>query len=617
MSNTFTTKTPLSSTFAIATIIIATFAIACLPVGFNLYPADLRTLAMLAAALLVASYFLLTLIRRRRLYLNLSPLSLPLFLFGSSIFISILLNNFTTMDKSLLSLGGLLLAQITIAIIGSTLIKVRNTKPLINAILIISSLGSVVSIAAFINNYLHFLPDAFTTSFFPPQLGTNLVFLGLATVAANYFKKNKLKGIQLLYLPLLIAGLVTSFILHLQTPASTPTLNESFRITINQLTANQRFHYQTFLLGDQAQDYADVFGHYTQSYHENLEFHQAAGLPLTLQSLFGCISVVMWLLVLARTIWLAFDKNEKNSHLYFILAISMIVQIFTPVYPLILMIQSIIISLATNKNRQTLINLSFATLSDEQIENRDRSHAAFITLSVIGALIIAFASFTLARDYWAYFQLEKALQAVNNQDGDAFITQTNSAVKVAPNLDITNRYAAIGELEQLLHQLATNKDISDTELAHSYQAINYAQKAIKIDSLHASNYLILAQTYQDIYGYSDANGQANLAEQIRAAYAQAALLQPTNPDILLGLGGFYQSVGEVDQAQQFYQQALNLNPNYALSNFQLATLYEQKGNFSLARSTYQNTLELLDKESTDYTSNKELIESKLNQLDQD
>ena len=141
MSNTFTTKTPLSSTFAIATIAIATFAIACLPVGFNLYPADLRTFAMLTAALLVASYFLLTLIRRRRLYLNLSPLSLPLFLFGSSIFISILLNNFTAMDKSLLSLGGLLLAQITIAIIGSTLIKVRNTKPLINAILIISSLN--------------------------------------------------------------------------------------------------------------------------------------------------------------------------------------------------------------------------------------------------------------------------------------------------------------------------------------------------------------------------------------------------------------------------------------------------------------------------------------------
>ncbi|MBQ6436440.1 hypothetical protein IJJ27_02665 [bacterium] len=614
MANTQQTQNPLSSTFTIITLALFSFIILVAPASFSVYPADLKSLAFFACSLLVFGYFLITIWRRRRLYLNLSPLSFSLFLFGITLLLSMCVTHFPTLDKSLLSLGGLLLAQIILAIAASTLIKVNNSQIIVKLILWLSCLEAVINILVFAHHFFPFIPTSILNALYTPGLSLHLIFLGLGAIGANFFKKNKLKTQQVSFLPLLIIGLILGFALQFQQTPVIPNLHDSLQTLTHQLTHGGSLQTHQLIFGSQATDYADIFQHYLGEFRQTSIFHQASSFPLTLTSLFGILPVIAWSFVVVRTLWLAFSQRENNNHLYFLLSLSFIVQFFTPTSPLILMIQAILIAFATNKNRQTLINLSFATLSDEQVENKDHSRHFFITISGISAIIALVFAAVIGSNYLGYYHHHQALAAITTNNPSQFLTQTQSAVNIAPRIDTFNRYAAIAELELMLQNLQSQKDITDTELAHFYQAVNYAQKAITLEPEHAENYLTLAAAYQEIYSHSDANSQSTLAEQIRAAYAQAALLQPNNPDILLALGGFYQSAGVYDQAQAFYQQALAINPDYALTSYQLATLYEARADFELARTTYQNALQLLDTQAPNYQDNKALIEQKLSTL---
>jgi tetratricopeptide (TPR) repeat protein len=105
-------------------------------------------------------------------------------------------------------------------------------------------------------------------------------------------------------------------------------------------------------------------------------------------------------------------------------------------------------------------------------------------------------------------------------------------------------------------------------LAHSYDALAYAcfEKLASINPNSARVHEILAQTDAEHY-------QWNRAEK---EYEEAIRLEPTLPDLHLGLGTAYWQAGQWTEAERELKTTLELNPASAVANYELGdALVEQ------------------------------------------
>jgi len=611
----------LSSNAAVFTLAAATVAIAILPAGFSLYPASYQALIFMIAAILLSAYFLTITFRRRQLYLNVSPLTLPLVFFALCLVFAILIQHGFHSTKSFLGLGGLLIASCLAAICSSILVKLNNSQIAIRATLVLVTASAITAILAVINSFTHTFRDTISGILYTPGLNLSLMFIGLAAIGANFFKKNKFKRSHLFCLPVITLGLIASLYLDFQAKDTLPSFIGSILTTARQITANGSVDTKTLIFGSQAQIYADIYDQFAaDSNPAHLgAFYQSKTAPLTIMSLYGGLCTLAWLILIIRTISLCFSSQEANRDLYFVLLVSYFVQLFTAIHPLILMIQVILITFATNKNRQILFNLNMSTFSSQnntqKVENRDRFRLFITSFSTLAALLLTFLSINLLRNYRGFYLHERALNDVLEDNISDYLEHANAAVRQAPDIDAFNRDAAIANVELMLQTLNdTNSSdaINERALGYYEQAVAYAQKAIAIEPTHANNYYVYAQILQEAYPHL--SSQADLttqASQINTAYATAALYQPQNADILLGLGSFHQGVGQYDSALEIYQSALRINPESAQANYQLATLYEQQNEADQAKTAYTNTLRLLDESSPEYQE----IQAKLQALE--
>ncbi len=612
MTNTSKTNS-LSSMATVLTIAGGLLAVLLLPNYFDFYPASLKTLTFFATALLIFAYFLVTVFRRKKLYFNLSPLSLSLVLLAGFVCLSLLVQSPFHAAKSFLSLGGIIIAACTLAFFSTTLIKIIDNRIATNTILGISIFSTFAAVIALIQSFGSVFPPSFVSAIYEPGLNLSLTLIGIAICTAGFFKKNKFKGPQLFALPVFIIGLILTLYLDFQATPITPSFGASLTTAARQLTENSRLNYKTLLFGSQAQDYADVYDHFGQDgdiTHLG-QFHQAYSAPLTIFTMYGGLALIVWLVLVAQTIWLCFDQNNPYRDLYFILLTTFCVQLFTPIYPLILIIQAIIIAFATNKNKQLLINFNSTTIStdrsEQDAEKHDYVRIISLTASSIMACVLAFVAFCLSQNYQGFLHYKLSIEAYDHQDSQGTLSHAQTALAMAGRIDFINLYNAGLQTELMLDSVDDNQDAA---IAHFNQALALAEKAIALEPLHANNYYAYAEILRQGYAYFvDEKDIEAQAAKIISAYTTASLYQSTNPDILLSLGGFYQSVGRFDDALKFYQTALKINPNYAQSNYQLAAFYQEQGNLDQARSAYTNTLQLLEADSDDYAQVQMILDS--------
>jgi len=503
----------------------------------------------------------------------------------------------------------------------SILVKLDNSQTAIRATLTISVISALATVLATINNYIHILPENISGIMYTPGLNLSLMFIALAAIGANFFKKSKFKTSHLVCLPIIILGLLSSLYLDIQNADTSPSFIGSISTAARQITSTGHVDTKTLFFGSQAQIYADIYDQYsadTNPAHLGA-YNQSNTAVLTIFSLYGGLCALAWLLIVIRTIILCFSSKEANRDLYFVLLVSFFVQLFTAIHPLILMIQVILITFATNKNRQILFNLNMSTFSSQnntqKVENRDNSRLFITSFSSLASILLIFLTFKLIRNYQGFMLHEQSLASILEDNLDDYLEKAQAAVKVAPDIDAFNRDAAIANVELMLSSIqndANNEGASEQALSYYETATKYAQKAIDIEPTHATNHYVYAQILQEAYHYLSSEADLTTqASKINTAYATAALYQPSNPDILLGLGGFHQSVGQYDAALDIYQSALKINPESAQANYQLATLYEQQNEVEQAKTAYTNTLRLLDAESQDYQD----VQAKLQSLE--
>jgi cytochrome c-type biogenesis protein CcmH/NrfG len=109
------------------------------------------------------------------------------------------------------------------------------------------------------------------------------------------------------------------------------------------------------------------------------------------------------------------------------------------------------------------------------------------------------------------------------------------------------------------------------------------------------NWEILGSIYRQISGVAQ-----NALSFSLDSYGRAITRDPLNPVLRLTVGGIYFSINNYDMAIRFFTDAVNLKPDYANANFNLAIALAQKGDFVSAQTIAERTVSLLDPKSEDY-----------------
>ena len=129
------------------------------------------------------------------------------------------------------------------------------------------------------------------------------------------------------------------------------------------------------------------------------------------------------------------------------------------------------------------------------------------------------------------------------------------------------------------------------------QAINESRAAVAISPRSAQNWEILASIYRQITGVAENALQFSLD-----GYGRAVALDPYNPLLRLNIGGLYYSIRNYDMAIRFFDDAVNLKPDYANAYYNLSIALRDKGNLKEAEAIGEKTVQLLqtDTSNPDY-----------------
>lgn len=129
------------------------------------------------------------------------------------------------------------------------------------------------------------------------------------------------------------------------------------------------------------------------------------------------------------------------------------------------------------------------------------------------------------------------------------------------------------------------------------QSINESRAAVTISPRSAQNWEILGSIYRQITGVAQ-----NALQFALDGYGRAIALDPYNPLLRLNVGGLYYSTGNHDMAIRFFDDAVNLKPDYANAYYNLSIALRDKGNLQEAQVIAEKVVQLLqtDTENPDY-----------------
>jgi tetratricopeptide (TPR) repeat protein len=182
------------------------------------------------------------------------------------------------------------------------------------------------------------------------------------------------------------------------------------------------------------------------------------------------------------------------------------------------------------------------------------------------------------------------------------------ALAINQNPQVDRYHASLAQVDMVLAQsLAAKKDVTDEDKATItqlvQQAINEGKATVTLNPSRSGNWEILGQIYRSIMPF--ATGADQFAIQ---TYSQAILLDPTNPDLRISLGGVYYALGRYDDAISAFKLAVLAKGDLANAHYNLSVAYAAKKDYDNAIIEIENVMSLVPKDSQDYTLAKNTLD---------
>jgi len=236
----------------------------------------------------------------------------------------------------------------------------------------------------------------------------------------------------------------------------------------------------------------------------------------------------------------------------------------------------------------------------------------YIGTIIFSLIFIIGFGYLLARSYLSEYYFKKGIDGVVKNDAKQAYENIRQAIILNPfieryrtnfsqlNLIIANNLASKATKDKPLSE----QDKQNISLAIQ-SAISEAKVAVSLNDKKAQNWENLAQIYQNIIKLIQGADVWAIS-----AYQRAIVVDPQNPVYRLALGGIYYSLGNYDDANNLFIQAVSLKPDWPLAYYNLAWSYYQKEKYQEAVVSMENVLRFLDpkKDEVDYKKAKKELE---------
>jgi tetratricopeptide (TPR) repeat protein len=625
----------LSSTAVIVTAVI------CLlfPVFFLTITTDFFTfpkqILIVFGALLLLLLWGIKIVLERKITLLMSPLNLPVLLFGAVLILSTFFS-LSRQDALLQSVPVILLCVFFFTTVNFLHEKASFTI-VITSLLIGSAVSALLSILASINIFV--LPfastksTAFNTHGSPVQYAAFLLPL-LVLCAASLFhiaKKGKLKSITKDYSSVLqvIAGVI--FVIGVgvvlfqifsspQKPILLP-FSHGFQIAFAAISQDSQRLAQSLLVGSGYGTFSTDFTRFVSPAFNgytfwNLTFAFSSSYVLELLATTGVLGLFAFAFIFVNFVR---SRTHNLTHPLFlstltIFILSLLVPFSFSLVFLLFVLLSLFVAHRAIENAKgfdtitlNLVALKQGLISLTEEHNKKEKEGLILPTIVLVLIIIAcaYVLFSLTGSNGAPRKGYVALIDSDIKFAKSFSPEALRSGKDTYNLETQAiaEYPYRSDYYRLFSQinlaLAANivtaqqgkkpsQEVQDNIVSLLQQSINSARQAVTLSPLTAINWQNLGQIYRNLIGV----GQ-NAEQFAIASYNQATTLNPSNPGLRIELGGIYYQLQQWDLAQNQFTIATQLKSDYANAYYNLGHVLEQKGDLKNALAEYQTVAQLV------------------------
>ncbi len=575
----------------------------------------------LVTTLLVSLIYAFYSIRKGTLAVVVSPILVPILLFGLAMMASTFFTN-PYFVEPLLGYGGIFLAGVMFVVFGGTLVSKFTSEKLLASLAIGGSLLAVSAVAQQLGYGPANLINQVAGLNMPSNLSFSLAgstFIALQFIAvvivglvADVIFKKKVSKVAAITLPILLIGLAIHIWAILPgKPAELllPNWAASWSVALDTIRTPR-----AAMIGAGSDAYSNVYTRFKPVWMNNdqawaVSFSQASNVPLTLLTTAGFIGLIAWL-ILAGVILKQFKKVQTlDGKVYITMLIgTLLLQLLFPPNLLIWISQVLMMVGYVAAERQQFSVLKFQAFAmsisrpskqvPTGVETRTPSLPVYLTAGALLLGVVVLAYFT-GRAYAANIASFEAKKALNANDVIRSYELQQQAVRYNPYYDLFRREYALTNM-LIATAIANNaEELTPAEQeqvsALLQQAVREAQAATVLDQIDVQGWAALAQIYQGMVGAVE--GADQWAVQ---AYVNAINNDPTNPALRVSLGGIFIGQEDFQQAASVFDQAVQIKPDYPNSYYNLAYSLNQLGAFQQSAAAYQTLLTLLEPDSEDY-----------------
>lgn len=472
-------------------------------------------------------------------------------------------------------------------------IDAKSKEGITLAIIISGILLAVVNLFAQIGilNKISLLPSFVKDVNFNP-MGGNLpavIYLAVALICAGVFiyKQKDLvyklfAGVAAAVIILGIAVLVKNALPGQPQYPRLPDFNTSWQIGVEALKVSP-------LLGIGPANYLTAFNRFRPVTYNSTDLWQtrfttATDYYLTMLTEAGFAGVIAF----AVLFFTLYKVVSKKFDIKFIPAIALIL-IFAvlPAAPVLITLLFVLLAVVSESEDKSF-NLLTAPST--------RSAVILISLPILVALGIFY--FLGTKWVIAEATYTKSLYALSQNDAKGTYDLMTQAI--GQNNMVDRYHASLAQIDMVLAgNLAGKKNITDSDKSTVtqlvQQAINEGKSTVVLNPGRSGNWEILGQIYKSIMSF--ATGADQFAVQ---TYNQAEVLDPTNPNLRISLGGVYYALGQYDNAIDAFKLAVLAKPDLANAHYNLSVAYAAKKDYDNAITEMNTVISLVPKDSQDY-----------------
>lgn len=626
-----TNKTEISNSAKIASwvliLTVGLLPILVVPLTTN-FVIDSKMYLLFFVGIIVSILYFLNSFKDKVWKVVISPITLPLILFG----VAATLSTFLTQSypvENLLGLGGIYLTSVIVSILGASVIDKKKSGlliPVFASAVCLLNITSILQLFGFGPSHLVTAITGFELdhsvafnlsggSFVATQLG----ILALVGIIAKIFSSKKVGTFEVIALPLLVFGIglhVWSMLPGQPAQTPLPSFASSWSVALDSLRVPR-----AAIIGQGPMGYLSTFSRYRPSSlntspYWQLRFESGLGAPLTILVQMGILGTISWLL-LAGKFALKISKEQvyKASPLTWVVIASFVIQFFLPFGLLMVGLQGILIAFWTAQHKDSFSVLKLRPLSanldqdhSTQISSQKNQADKWISLATNGVMVagLLFIAFITGKSYASFHNLYLAEKGRVENDVIKLYEHTQQAMLLNPYLDSVRRTYALTNM-QIALALSEKTDPTEQEQQQITslveQAVREAQAATTIDPQDSQNWLVLAQIYQELIGTVDEADQWAVN-----AYVSAIQTDPTNPLIRIQLGSILLQQEQLQQAASLFSQAIELKPDLASGHFYLGQVYQLAQDPIAAKNSWQQALALLEPGTEDYETLENMLE---------